>query len=246
MMNRIEKSGILAGAVFIAGACTLSIMYGFTAGNAIALCLGALLIVAGIWFRKLPVGLRKAMVIIAASGMAFFLTVTAIVIVNGCRNTVTFHEDAVLVLGCGIRGETVLPTLQSRLDRCLEYLSRNPGIPIVASGGQGRNEDISEAEAMKRYLVRNGVDETQIIMEDKSRNTKDNFRYSKLLLNNLFTEKDYTVACITSDYHVFRVKKIARDEGLDVKVYNAGVKWYLRPSAYCREALSICKSWFGL
>jgi vancomycin permeability regulator SanA len=242
-MNTIEKLGILAGAVFIAGACTLSIIYGFTVGNAIALCFGAMLIAIGAWFRKLPAGVRKAFIITAASGMAFFLTITAIVIVNGCRNTVTFHEDAVLVLGCGIRGETVLPTLQSRLDRCLEYLNRNPGVPVVVSGGQGRNEDIPEAEAMKRCLVQNGVVEAQIIMEDRSRDTKDNFRYSKLLLDSLFAGKNYTVACITSDYHVFRIKKTARDEELNIRVYNAAVKWYLRPSAYCREALSICKSW---
>ncbi len=242
-MNILEKISIIVGALFIMGACTFSIAYGFTIGNAIALCFGAMLIAIGLWFRKLPPVMQKTIVVLATTGTAFFLMITIIVVVHGSRDTVTFREDGILVLGCGIRGETILPTLQSRLDKCLEYLDRNPGVPIVVSGGQGRNEDIAEAEAMKRYLVQNGVDEAQIIKEDQSRDTKDNFRYSKPAFDSLFPGKEYTVACITSDYHVFRIKMTAKDEGLDIKVLPAGVKWYLRPSAYCRESLSICKNW---
>ncbi len=242
-MNMLEKVSIVAGVLFIVGACVLSIAYGFTVGNAIALCVGAMFIAIGFWFRKLSPLLQRTILVLATIGVAFFLTITIIVIIHGSRSTVTFREDGVLVLGCGIRGEAVLPTLQSRLDRCLEYLNHNPGVPVVVSGGRGRNEDIAEAEAMKHYLVQRGLSEAQIIIEDRSRDTKDNFRYSKPLFDSIFVGKSYTLACVTSDYHVFRVKKTARDEGLDIKVYPAGVKWYLRPSAYCREVLSVCKAW---
>ena len=53
--------------------------------------------------------------------------------------------DAVIVLGCGVRGERVSLTLARRLDAALAYLEENPKAYVVVSGGQGAGEDISEA-----------------------------------------------------------------------------------------------------
>ena len=54
-----------------------------------------------------------------------------------------------------------------------------PDLKIVVSGGQGEGENITEATAMRNFLVDNGVDSSLIIMEDKSTNTYENFLYSK-------------------------------------------------------------------
>ena len=243
MKKIFQVLAVIAGALFITGACTLSIAYGFTVGNAIALSFGTVLLALGLWFKRLPQRLQGIIVLLAGIVTAGFLTLTTIVIIQGTKNTATFDEDAVLVLGSGIRGETILPTLQSRLDKCLAYLSVNPGIPVIVSGGQGARENIPEAEAMKRYLLQHGVSETQIITEDKSHNTKENMLYSKQILDNLFSDRNYTIVCITSDYHAMRAKRLAEKANLTTQTYNAGVKWYLRPSAYSREALSLLKYW---
>ncbi len=47
------------------------------------------------------------------------------------------------------------------------------------SGGQGKDEDLSEAEAMKDYAVKRGYDPDLILLEDKSTNTYQNMVYSK-------------------------------------------------------------------
>lgn len=47
------------------------------------------------------------------------------------------------------------------------------------SGGQGKDEDLSEAEAMKDYAVKRGYDPDLILLEDKSTNTYPNMVYSK-------------------------------------------------------------------
>lgn len=243
MKNIFEKLGIIAGSLCILGALIMTIAYGFTVGNFIALLIGGVLIGLALWFRKLPKFLRRMIGTLLILGLCFFVVLMTVVIIRGARDTVNYREDAVIVLGSGIRGETVLPTLQNRLDKCIEYHRVNPSVPIIVSGGQGHNEAISEAEAMKKYLVANGIPTSQIIMEDKSRNTHENFLYSKPILNSYFAGKPYTLACITSDYHIFRSEQIANKQNVRVHTLSAGIPLYLRPSAYTREFLSILKFW---
>lgn len=238
-----RKLGILAGILCITIALILTIAYGLTIGNLLTFIFASLLIALSVWFRKLPSIWKRIITFTIAVGILFFITITTIVIVRGAHDTVTFKEECIIVLGCGIRGEKILPTLESRLNKCIEYHSHNPQALIVVSGGQGHNEDIPEAEAMKRYLLAHNISEAQIIVEDKSRNTKENFIYSKQLLDNHFKGKAYTIACITSDYHVLRAEKIAADNGINIHSFGAGIEWYLRPSAHSREALSICYYW---
>lgn len=168
-------------------------------------------------------------------------------ICNYCtKNTATFTEDCALVLGCGLRGEEILPTLQCRLDKCLDYIQKNPKALIIVSGGQGRRETITESLAMKRYLVSKGIGSDKIIEENKSKNTRQNMKFSKVLLDNLFHSRNYSVVCITSDYHAFRASKLSQKANLTVSHYNSETVWYLHPMAYCKETLSIIKMWLGL
>lgn len=162
---------------------------------------------------------------------------------QGRKNTATFTEDCVLVLGSGIRGEKILPTLQFRLDKCIEYLQHNPKALIIVSGGKGRNETICESEAMKRYLVSKGVDAERIYEDCNSKNTRENMAFSKMILDSLFPFGNYSVACITSDYHAYRAGKLSEKVDLSISHYNAKTAWYLYPAAYCRETLSIIKMW---
>jgi uncharacterized SAM-binding protein YcdF (DUF218 family) len=233
---------LTVGLLCLLGAVVLSIAYGFTVGNATALFFSAFFIGLYFIYPKLSCRWRK---IINASLLVvslFIAVMFVFITIKGAKDTATFDEDCVLVLGCGIRGETPLPTLELRLDKCTEYLQRNPAALVVVSGGQGRNEAISEATAMKRYLVSKGINAAQIIEENQSHNTKENFEYSKILLDNHFSN-NYSVVCITSNYHAYRAQKTVETKGLEISQYNAGSRWYLYPSAYFREVLSICKMW---
>lgn len=241
--NTLEWIALIVALLCIIGAGSLTVAYGFTIGNAITFAIASVLIVLGLWMRKMPRWIQRCITVVIVVGLVFFFTITGVVVYHGTHDTVDFKEDCVLVLGCGIRGEIVLPTLESRLNQCLEYLKRNPKAIVIVSGGRGHNEDITEAEAMMRYLCTHGVPEQQIIKEEKSRNTIENFTYSKVILDSLFPGRNYVVAAISSDYHAYRVRLVASDVGVVSHSYSAGVKWYLRPSAYSREALSVCRYW---
>lgn len=238
-----QKIILIAGSLCILGALILTIAYGITVGNVIAFTAGTTFIILALFYRRFPKWLKSTVNILILTGGLFFCTITGLIIIGGNKNEVTFNEDCVLVFGCGVRGETVLPTLQSRLDKCVEYHLQNPTAPIIVSGGQGSRENISEAEAMKQYLTGKGLHPSLIIMEDQSRNTIQNIAFSKNILDAYYYGRHYSVACITSDYHALRCRQAAKKAGYDAYFYPAGVKWYLRPSAYCREVLSICKFW---
>jgi uncharacterized SAM-binding protein YcdF (DUF218 family) len=249
MKRRTNKKSVIltlcfvVGLLCLLGAIVLSIAYGFTVGNAVALVFAGFFIGLYFVYPKLSTIWQKITNAILFVAALFTAIMFVFIGINGSKNTTTFNEDCVLVLGCGIRGETILPTLQLRLDKCLEYLQKNPSALVVVSGGQGRNEDISEALAMKRYLVSKGVNDTQIIEENCSHNTVQNFQYSKELIDKHFLGKSYTVACITSNYHAYRARKISEAEGFSITQYNSCSLWYLYPSAYFREVLSILKMW---
>ena len=84
--------------------------------------------------------------------------------------------DYVVVLGAGLIGERVTPLLASRIRTGIKVYSKHPGSKLIMSGGQGADEVVSEAFAMKNYALEQGVSEEDIIMEDKSTNTEENIK----------------------------------------------------------------------
>lgn len=63
------------------------------------------------------------------------------------------NSDYLIILGARVRGETPSLDLQYRLDVAYDYLEKSPSTKAILTGGQGKGEDITEAEAMRRYLV---------------------------------------------------------------------------------------------
>lgn len=102
--------------------------------------------------------------------------------------------------------------LARRLQKTLDILEACPDALCIVSGGKGDDEPVSEASAMKSWLVERGVDASRIIEEDRARNTLQNISYSRELIASLGLE-DYSVACVSSDYHVPRIRFISGQNG---------------------------------
>lgn len=114
--------------------------------------------------------------------------------------------SAVIVLGAGVNGETPSLTLRTRIDAAAAYLEEHPDVPVVLSGGQGPGEAITEAECMRRALVRRGVDESRLYPEERSTSTQENLRYSRAILEKLGVDPARRVAIVTSDFHLCRAR----------------------------------------
>lgn len=121
--------------------------------------------------------------------------------------------DVMIILGAGLNGDQVSERLKLRLDKALEALNLNPEMTVIVSGGKGGDEKISEAEAMKRYLIKAGIEEKRVIEEDKSTSTHENFLFSKPIIDAV--EPSGQILIVTSDFHVFRSQMIAKSLGFD-------------------------------
>lgn len=161
----------------------------------------------------------------------------------GKTDTCDGTEDAVIVLGAGLRGEDVSLTLARRLDVAVAYHRRNPRALIVVSGGQGANEQIPEALAMRRYLTERGVPEELILMEDRSTDTSENFAFSKAMLEERLG-RDFRTVVVTTDFHAFRAEILARHAGLAVTRASSPLSWYQVPANYLREMVAMIKLLF--
>lgn len=154
--------------------------------------------------------------------------------------------DYIIILGCSIRPDgSPTPLLQARIDRAIsfdneQYEKHNHRAKFVASGGQGSDEIISEAECMKRYLVDNGVPENKIIKEDKSVNTYQNLAFSKKIIEEDCGDIDkVNVAFSTTNYHIFRGYTIAKKLKFKVSGLSAKTKYYFYPNAFLREFIGL-------
>lgn len=161
--------------------------------------------------------------------------------------------DYVIILGARVKGEKPAKSLMERIKAATEYLKENPEVKVIATGGKGANEGIAEGVAIKRELLKNGINEDRIILEDKSKNTVENFRFSLEKIRNSENGKNKNsenngnrkikVLIVTNDYHIFRSKNIARKVGFDNKdyeIYGLPAKTPLIsiPQSYFREFLS--------
>ena len=105
---------------------------------------------------------------------------------------------------------------------------------------------ISEGEAMKRYLLEQGIDESRILPETKSVNTFENIKLSKGIIEK-DTQEDYNAAFATTNYHIFRGYILSEKLGLkNARGISAKTKWYFFPNAFLREFVGLLADKFRL
>ena len=147
--------------------------------------------------------------------------------------------DYVIIHGSGLlRGREVSKLLADRIDKAIEVYEKDPTPPIlIPSGGKGRDEEISEAEAMEQYLIEHGIPKDHIIKEDRSTTTRENLAFSKKIIDE--RDADPYVALVTSNYHVYRALSLCDDIDLECTGIGAHVARYYWPSALLREFAAI-------
>ena len=152
------------------------------------------------------------------------------------------HYDFIIIHGAGLLdGERVTPLLKRRIDKAVQAFqqSKNPHIRLIASGGQGSDEKISEAQAMYNYLVEHtDVPKEAIILEEKSTTTYENLLFSKEIGEQLIENPRFLF--VTNDYHVFRTSTYARQIGMQGDGLGCSTASYYIPSAFIREYVAMC------
>ena len=111
----------------------------------------------------------------------------------------------------------------------------------------GKGETIPEGQAMHDWLIQNGIPEERILTETESTSTKENLAYSFALIRSRGDNPDGNVAIVSSAYHLFRAKSIARLLG--VEAAGVAAPWgypMVMLNYFIREAFGVTKLWvFG-
>lgn len=199
---------------------------------------GVLLLV----FRFGKRGLKR-LAAVATGLLLVLLLIPEVPILQAAFATGESDAPYVIVLGAAVYGQTPSISVRHRCDRAIQHLQRNPGARALVSGGQGEGEDISEAEAMGRYLVEKGVAADRILLEDKSTSTWENLSFSKALIEGTGGDPS-RVAVVSSAYHLYRARRMAAALGMDADGLPSadGYPLYMT-GMYLREALAVWKLW---
>ncbi len=149
--------------------------------------------------------------------------------------------DYVIIHGAGLlHGNQVSPLLTGRIEKGIEvYRKGGCRAKFVVSGGRGADETISEAEAMRDYLIKRGIPDSKILMEKESKTTFENLQFCRKLLDPI--RRPYRCIFVTSNYHVFRTSLYARKIGIDAQGVGSKTALYYWPSAVIREYVAVMR-----
>lgn len=165
---------------------------------------------------------------------------TCLLIGSGMRRSEKEPCRYLIVLGAQVSGRRITDSLKRRLDRAKEYLVQNGETLVIVSGGRGKGEDLSEAEAMASYLVKNGIAKERIFQENQSRTTKENLLFSAALIK----ESGCLVGIVSNNFHLYRALQYAKAAGYSkVCPIAASCNPVLFVNYMVRECFAIWKMW---
>lgn len=232
-----------AGCVLLAALTKfLLVGYGMT-----ALCflgLAAILAFYGLLYRRksrTAVFLRVLASVLLIAGFSL-LIVTEIPIVRDARGDTNADADYLIVAGAAVHGVTPSLSMRERTDAALVWLNEHPDGIAIVSGGQGKGEDITEAQAMFDLLTAQGISPERILMESESSSSYENLLFSLRLLRESGGDMTARIAVCSSEYHLHRLSYIAEELGFTPVLVPAETRHIsLRVNYFLREAAAMWK-----
>ena len=159
---------------------------------------------------------------------------------QGTKHKADGTHDYAIILGAKVKpGGVPSQALANRLHAAVEYLNTYPQVQVIVSGGQGPDEDRTEASVMQAYLIEYGISEERILLEDQSTSTYENLLYSKELL----PDHETAVTIISNDFHLRRASFIAEKVGLQSDTVAAKTPPSVTIKLHARERLALVKTW---
>lgn len=186
--------------------------------------------------------LSKLLIILIIICLASFIIIEGLILMEANKGVETNKVDYVIVLGARLYRDLPSPALVERLKVAKDYLKENKDIKAVVSGGQGDDESIPEAKAMKKYLIDNGIEEDRIIIEDESTSTFENLQFTYNIIREFDDKEDLEILIVTNKFHIFRAKFLAKRLGMIPYGLAAETPPTVILQSYIREYFAVIKS----
>jgi uncharacterized SAM-binding protein YcdF (DUF218 family) len=159
--------------------------------------------------RPLRWGFRLLGVI--AAGLAAFLAVTAVQIVQTASLEETHPADVIVVFGAAEYSGHPSPVLRARLDHALELFQQGVAPVVITTGGAAADPKFSEGGVGLDYLMHRGIPERSLIAETQGSDTSESASRVAVIMraNGL-----RSCIAVSDAYHVFRIRKLLEHEGV--------------------------------
>ena len=237
---------LAVGAFLTLDTLVVCFLSNYNLGVILPAALGLPLLLLGLFWPHMDAGfllfLRRALLVCYGLGCLFLLFLGSLML-RAIDRGEHGDYDALIVLGAAVHGDRVTWVLSNRLDAAYDYARAHPKTLLVVSGGQGDGESVTEASAMKGYLIQRGLDPSRILLEDRAESTAENFAFSKAILDEKLGP-DASVGFVTTRFHVFRAGRVAQKEGIAARGLGAPDVWYIALNNFLRECVGIC--WYTL
>jgi uncharacterized SAM-binding protein YcdF (DUF218 family) len=166
--------------------------------------------------------------------------------------------DGIIVLGGGIgfsRGQVTFNEAAARMTTGTELAKKHPNARLVFAGGEGAlfgSDRRTEADAAGDFFRTAGIEGERLVMENRSRNTRENALFTRELIRAQPGERWLLV---TSAFHMPRAIGCFRAVGLDPEAYPVdyrtdGDARDVRPFIHMANGLQLTdlavKEWIGL
>ncbi len=120
--------------------------------------------------------------------------------------------DVIIVLGAAAYDARPSPVFQERIRHGIELYRDGLAPRLIFTGGYGNGARYSESQVARRYALRQDVPRSAILIESRSRTTRENLQQAALLMD----EHRMRRAIIVSDpLHMARALRLARALGID-------------------------------
>ncbi len=184
-------------------------------------------------------------IIIISAGILTVLGLNLYEIIYSDQYTISTSEaaqlkdvDCIMVLGCGVWGDSPSPLLADRLKRGVEVYNAGASPKILMSGDHGQI-DYDEVNVMKRYALDAGISEVDIFMDHAGFSTYESMYRAK----EIFGVKKMII--VTQKYHLSRALFIANNLGIES--YGVASDYQTFSGQFgrdCREVLARVKDAF--
>lgn len=151
-----------------------------------------------------------------AIGMFLWLIMAVVIALAIIGYGQVSHErdaDVIIVLGAGLRRDgRPGPALIRRAEEGARLYREGYATNVICTGAIPRFANRAEAEGCADVLRENGVPDSAIVLETRSRSTEENAAYSLEIMN----EQGWELALVVSDgYHLLRARWIFADQGVE-------------------------------
>lgn len=195
-------------------------MYGYSFSALVCCCLAALLLfyeITRVLLPRFPRSMKWLRLIIS---ICLILGILVVAVTEGIIIHASFGNpqepvDYVVILGAKVRVTGPSASLWDRIYAAADYLEAHPDVIAIASGGQGEDEPMTEADAIRDELAGLGIDPDRVWVEDQATSTWENLHFALDLIEEKTGKRPEKLGVLSSEYHLFRASLFAKECGVE-------------------------------